>query len=51
MKEMDDETCWSEFDGGLGGDGWGGWGPEGGEWGGLGVGVGGMQRSELQGSV
>ena len=39
MKEMDDETCWSEFDGGLGGDGWGGWGPEGGEWGGLGVGM------------
>ena len=21
MREMDDETCWSELDGGLGGDG------------------------------
>jgi hypothetical protein len=37
MSEMADETCWSEFDGGLGGDGWGGWGSEGVEWGRLGV--------------
>ena len=39
MRKMDDETCWSECDGGLGGDGWGGWGSEGGEWALLGVGM------------
>ena len=39
MRKMDDETCWSEFDGGLGGDGSGGWGSEGGEWALLGVGM------------
>ena len=36
MREMGDETCWSEYDGGLGGDGWGGWGSIGvnrGSWG------------------
>ena len=32
MRKMDDETCWSEYDGGLGGDGRGGWGSEEGEW-------------------
>ena len=37
MSELDDETCWSEFYGGLGGDGWGGWGSEGVEWGRFGV--------------
>ena len=39
MRKMDDETCWSEIDGGLGGDGCGGWGSEGVEWGRLGVGM------------
>ena len=39
MKKMDDETCWSEFEGGLGGDLWGGWGSDGIDSGGLGVGM------------
>ena len=37
MRKMDDETCWSEVEEGLGGDGRGGWGSEGIEWGRLGV--------------
>ena len=37
MRKMDDETCWSEFDGGLGGDGGEVGGRRGGERGRLGA--------------